>query len=1141
MRIDTVAPTTTDDAPAGWSTSPVSVALAGFDAGSGVAYTRYSVDGGALTTYTGPVTVSVEGTTTLRYFSTDAAGNVEPTRTATVRIDVTKPASTDTAPSGWVSATPVMVSLVASDAHSGVAATRWWQATTRTVPVRYEQNDPLVSLWGVWTTANGSSYSGGSFAFGNGDIGAEIHFDGTAVSYLTRRAAVWGLARVTLDGGPPELVDLYSPVLEDRAVAWSRSGLTDGRHVLKIEWTGLKSPLSSGYSVGLDALDVVGSLVASGTPFYNTYSSPIAVTSEGLTAIGYHSLDAAGNVEATRTAWVRIDSSAPAGTMQLSGGGAYVATRTVTIDSSVSDMTSLQMRYDAGSGWGAWEHYASSVATLVPTGEGTKTVLVEYRDEAGNTLSLSDSIILDLSAPDGTMTLSGGASHIATRAVTVESTVTGAVDMRVDPGTGTFGGWVEYSPSVDAQLPTGDGPKTVRAQYRSGTGLTRTLSRTIVLDTAAPAGSMALAGGVTWTATRTVTVDSLVTDLSSMEMRVDQGDGYSAWTPYAASVTAVLPSGDGTKTVFAQYRDVLGQTRTLSDVIVLDATPPTSTVAGVPAGWSWGDVTFTISASDAQSGVHETRYRLGSGPVTVYSGPVTVSAEGSTTVQYWSVDRAGNSEAPKVATVRVDKADPSTAASGVPAGWSRSNVSVTLSAFDAGSGPAATRYRVDSGGVSIYAAPVVLSREGTVALSYWSEDRSGRVEGTRTLTARIDKTAPVTNASAVNSSNTGTVTLSATDAHSGVSKTRFSLNGGPVIVGTLVNTDVQGSHTLLYWSEDVAGNVEATKTLSFTVGSAGVTFVEIAGASRYDTSIAISRSSFPTRSATVVLATGVNFPDALGGGFLAGAYEAPILLVPGKNASLPASLTIEIQRLGPSRIVILGGTLAVSAGIESAVRAFPGVNTVKRIGGASRFDTADLVAKEGKAVLASRGISLPGDAFVVSGRDFSDALIASPLAYRYRTPVLLSDTGGLTAGTRSTITALGVTSARVLDSGARVPLSVDAYLKSTLGDGNVTRLATVGSPAMSVAVASYAESRGMTMDGVGVATSLKYPDALSAGPMQARSNSFLLLTNGTASSVDPGVGSALAARKGSITLLRYFGGTLAVSSAVRGSIADVLR
>ncbi|GIH67698.1 ThuA domain-containing protein [Microbispora siamensis] len=69
-------------------TGPVTVTLKAVDetGGSGVAKTEYALDGGDWTAYTAPVTVTGDGQHTLRYRSTDKAGNVEEVKTLTLTI-----------------------------------------------------------------------------------------------------------------------------------------------------------------------------------------------------------------------------------------------------------------------------------------------------------------------------------------------------------------------------------------------------------------------------------------------------------------------------------------------------------------------------------------------------------------------------------------------------------------------------------------------------------------------------------------------------------------------------------------------------------------------------------------------------------------------------------------------------------------------------------------------------------------------------------------------------------------------------------------------------------------------------------------------------------------------------------------------
>lgn len=91
----------------------------------------------------------------------------------------------------------------------------------------------------------------------------------------------------------------------------------------------------------------------------------------------------------------------------------------------------------------------------------------------------------------------------------------------------------------------------------------------------------------------------------------------------------------------------------------------------------------------------------------------------------------------------------------------------------------------------------------------------------------------------------------------------------------------------------------------------------LAGGDRYSTSAAVSSGTFATGQ-TVFIATGRNFPDALGGGPVAGIVPGPLLLVTG--SSVPASVAAELERLDPARVVILGGTSVVTEGVLNQIR-----------------------------------------------------------------------------------------------------------------------------------------------------------------------------------------------------------------------------
>ncbi|KRF07145.1 endonuclease [Paenibacillus sp. Soil766] len=129
LAADTLAPVTTatlSSAPngAGWFKDDVTVTLTAVDDQAGAVATQYATNGGTLATYTGPLVIGTEGTTTISYSSTDAAGNVEAAKSLGVKLDKTAPIATLTesghAVKDVTDTTSVTFDLTTNDAVSGV-------------------------------------------------------------------------------------------------------------------------------------------------------------------------------------------------------------------------------------------------------------------------------------------------------------------------------------------------------------------------------------------------------------------------------------------------------------------------------------------------------------------------------------------------------------------------------------------------------------------------------------------------------------------------------------------------------------------------------------------------------------------------------------------------------------------------------------------------------------------------------------------------------------------------------------------------------------------------------------------------------------------------------------------------------------
>ncbi len=159
----------------------------------------------------------------------------------------------------------------------------------------------------------------------------------------------------------------------------------------------------------------------------------------------------------------------------------------------------------------------------------------------------------------------------------------------------------------------------------------------------------------------------------------------------------------------------------------------------------------------------------------------------------------------------------------ITSGWSRTG-RVTLTATDAG-GVDRTYYTVGSDPAdpttasSVYSGPLTLTDGQRV--KYFSVDHAGNAEPVRTSGAiRVDDVAPVSSASLPSGWQNApvAVTLSATDAGSGVHRIYYTVGSNPGVPGpTSAVYDPASKPTLTHGqrirfrAEDVAGNVEASK------------------------------------------------------------------------------------------------------------------------------------------------------------------------------------------------------------------------------------------------------------------------------------------------------------------------------------------
>ena len=333
-------------------------------------------------------------------------------------------------------------------------------------------------------------------------------------------------------------------------------------------------------------------------------------------------------------------------------------------------------------------------------------------------------------------------------------------------------------------------------------------------------------------------------------------------------------------------------------------------------------------------------------------------------------------------------------------------------------------------------------------------------------------------------------------------------------------------HTLTYWAEDTLGNVSEPVTIEFELLRGEPTSVSVAGADRYATSVAASKKAFPDGAGTVIVATGRNWPDALGGTALAGVVDGPILLT--DPSKMPAVVLAEIERLDPTRVYVLGGQSAVGSNVIGQIMDTITSGTLTRLSGSDRYATAAAVARE----VIELNPEYDGTVLVTTGTNYPDALAAAPLAAHKGWPVVLANP----AGTIDVPEEAG--SAVILGGSGAVSGGMEAALKSLLGESNVQRKGGADRYETAALIAAFGVNNGLHWDGVGITTGTMFADALSAGVMLGHEHSPMLLTDPR--SLSSSARSPLWVNKKSIQTVQFIGGTSAVSSNVRSQVMSAI-
>jgi len=380
--------------------------------------------------------------------------------------------------------------------------------------------------------------------------------------------------------------------------------------------------------------------------------------------------------------------------------------------------------------------------------------------------------------------------------------------------------------------------------------------------------------------------------------------------------------------------------------------------------------------------------------------------------------------------------------------------------------------------------------------------------------------------------------------------TATSAEGDPIttfdqpVTLTFTYTDAQiaeigeSSLQVYYWDSSssswisVGGTVDpVTNTVTvdvdhftyFTlIGEApSVAVKRLSGTHRYQTAVQVSQEMYTT-SSKAVIARGDNFPDALSASALADSLEGPVLLT--ESTTLSLSTRDELSRLGVTQVYLVGGTSAISSGVETALSNLG--YTVSRISGTDRYDTAQKVADY---VYDENIVS---SVFITTGENFPDALSAASPARLNSAPLLFVKKDSVPTETTSYLAKLSnLSSINVIGGTSVVSSSVATSLEASYG--TVSRISGANRYQTAIQIANHFF---ISPAKIIVSTGENFPDALVGGVLALSQSSPVILTQKT--SLPSDVSTYLQTQTGVSAYV--IGGTNAVSSSVKSSIESLL-
>jgi hypothetical protein len=444
---DSTPPTDTTTVSAGWKTSSYDVTLHATDAGVGVDYMRYRIDGGSIQTAAegSKFTVSGDGAHDIETQAYDLLGNASAWKPLTVNIDTTVPVDTSVITEAPAWSTSRNFVLSGTDATSGVAS------------ISYQ-----VDGGSILTLSNGGTVT--LISDGN-------HTIRHRVNDVAGQASGWTLSQVKVDSVNPSNTSGSAPT------AWQTA-------------SGISLPLAG--TDGLSGVDHFEWRVDGGTVHTG---SPAVVDTDGVQLLETRVLDKAGNDSGWRPETVRIDRTAPTNVTSVPSSGWQNTNFSTTVagTDAVSGVAGVEWKLDGGG--------VSTTTNVTISNTGPHTLSTRIRDVAGNWSAWRDNPVgIDKVVP--TLTVACGSAEWRSTPATCSVSADGG-SSGLSLLTGARGDASPSSVSGNSYVVDSDGAWSLSFRAVDGAGNEKLALAQVKVDRTAPSAAVSCTpgSGTSWVCT----------------------------------------------------------------------------------------------------------------------------------------------------------------------------------------------------------------------------------------------------------------------------------------------------------------------------------------------------------------------------------------------------------------------------------------------------------------------------------------------------------------------------------------------------------------------------------------------------------------------------------------------------------------